>query len=502
MARDPGEKCLGLIQQGAAQMQLGDLAKAEQLFREAAQEVRSTLPGQSFDLALLVQCHVAVLRQRLGNIDEARKLRESAMKLLDENEERLEQVAFQDTLGRALMQLGEYRRAIPFCERAIQRELEGSDPTAVAGLLARAAQCYGLMGLMDHSAIPARAALKILREYPGDPRLPDVLITMGNAVRKTSPEEAESLYKEAAELHQAKAHDESATMAWNNLGALCAEQGRHAEALAYYEKALEVRERIPSTRLALIGSLLNNLANCHRRMGNYAKAHELLDRAIQLLRLESQAGVQGLASAYGTRGLVLRDEGRDAEAVELFEQSYAERKTSPSPNLESMQAILEGEIAALHRLGREEDVLAAEQRLAQVEAQRDAIPNVDVDLSSHVSQAKGSVLVELAFGSRPGNRYGAKDTAKLAAGLGGAAKAADAGFCAGTVTIPESTTLMFYGDNAELLYSAIEPALADEPICAGATVTIRQGKDVREVVAPGRQGLGTREELERRSNSR
>ena len=193
-----------------------------------------------------------------------------------------------------------------------------------------------------------------------------------------------------------------------------------------------------------------------------------------------------MASAYGTRGLVLRDEGQDAEAVELFEQSYAERKNSPSPNLESMQAILEGEIAALRRLGREEDVLAAEQRLTQVEAQREAIPNVDLDLSSHVAQAKGSVLVELAYGSRPRNRYGAKDTAKLAAELAGAAKTVNAGFCAGTVTIPESTTLMFYGEDAKSLYGAMEPILANERICEGATVTIRQGKEAREVVLPAR----------------
>jgi len=493
MTRDPVEKCLGLIQQGAAQMQAGDLAGAEQLFRMASQEVRTMPPGPAFDLSLLVQCHVSVLRQRLGSVEEAGKLRESAMQMLDENQPRMEQIAFQDQMARVLMQLREYRRAIPFCERAIQRELEGNDPTAVAGLLARAAQCYGLMGLMDHSAIPARAALKILREYPGDPRLPDVLVTLGNALRRTQPAEAEGLYKEAAELHEAKGHQESATTVWNNLGTLCAEQSRHAEALQYYEKALAVRERIPSTRLARIGSLLNNIANCHRRMGNYAKAHELLDRAIQLLKLESQAGVSGLASAYGVRGLVLRDEGRDADAVELFEQAYAERKNTPSPNLESMKENLEEEIAALRRLGRQEDAQAAEARLAQVEAQRQAIPNVDVDLSSHVSQAKGSVLVELAYGSRPGTRFGAKEIAKLAAELDGAAKGPGAGFCAGTVTIPESTTLMFYGEAADSLYRSMESILTHDRICEGATVTIRQGKEVREIMMPGRPGVGSRE---------
>jgi tetratricopeptide (TPR) repeat protein len=486
MPPDPAEKCLGLIHQGAAAMQAGNLAKAELLFRMAAQEVRPMRPSEAFDFGLLVQCHVSVLRQRLGQVEESKKLRESAMTMLDESRERMEQVAFQDPMARVLIQLREYRRAIPFCERAIVRESENNDPTAVAGLLARAAQCYGLMGLMDHSAIPARAALKILRDYPGDPRLPDVLVTLGNALRKTSPAEAESLYREAAELHESKAHQESATTAWNNLGALCAEQGRYKEALEFYEKALNVREKIPSTPLARIGSLLNNIANCHRRMGDYSKAHELLNRAIQLLKLESHAGVSGLASAYGTRGLVLRDEGRDEEALEFFEQSDAERKNTPSPNFESIKENLEEEIAVLKKLGRQRQVVVAESRLAEALAAKSGIPTVDRDLDSHISQAKGSVLVEIGYVSRPGHRFSNQDLARLAVELSDAAKVRNAGFCAGSVTIPESTTLMFYGEDAEALYRALELVLASEPICEGASITIRQGKEVREIVLPAK----------------
>ena len=487
MPSESAEGCLGYIHQGAAAMQAGNLTQAEAMFRMAAQEVRPMPPGESFDYAVLVQCHVSLLRQRMGQTEEAKKLRESTMAMLDENQPRMEQVPFQELMTRVLMQLREYRRAIPFCERAIQRELESNDPTAAAAMLARAAQCYGLMGLMDHSAIPARAALKILREYPGDPRLPDVLLTVGNALRKTSPAEAESLYREAAELHENKGHLESATTVWNNLGALCAEQGRHAEALSYYERALHVRAQTPSTPLARIGSLQNNIANCHRRMGNYAKAHELLDRAIQLLKLESQAGVSGLASAYGVRALVLRDEGRDEEAVEWFEMSYAEREKSPSPNLESMREILEEELPVLKRLDRQEQVTIAEGRLAETIAAMNEIPSVDRDLSSHISEAKGAVLVEIGHGNRQGTRS-TKDLPRLTAVLTEAAKTNNAGFCAGTVTIPESTTLMFYGEDAEELYRALEPPLTSERICQGAAVTIRQGKDVRELVLQGKVG--------------
>jgi hypothetical protein len=180
--------------------------------------------------------------------------------------------------------------------------------------------------------------------------------------------------------------------------------------------------------------------------------------------------------------LVLRDEGRDEEALVFFELSEAERKNTPSPNLESTKENLEEEIAVLKRLGRREQGVAAEGRLAEAIAARSGIPTVDRDLGSYVSQAKGSVLVEIGFGNRPGSRYSRQDLARLALELSDAAKVRNAGFCAGSVTIPESTTLMFYGGDAEALYRAMEAVLVEERICQGASVTIREGKQVREIV--------------------
>ena len=54
------------------------------------------------------------------------------------------------------------------------------------------------------------------------------------------------------------------------------------------------------------------------------------------------------------------------------------------------------------------------------------------------------------------------------------------------MTIPESTTLMFYGKDGEVVFRAIEPVLASEPICQGARITVRQGERQREVFLPGR----------------
>lgn len=398
---------------------------------------------------------------------------------------KMEAFAYQHSMAKALMQLGEHRRAIPFCERAVLQDLQSKNPTAVVGSLATVAQCYGRMGLKDHSAVPARAALKILRDYTGDPRLGAVLIALGNALRKSSPAEAESLYKEAAELHESRAHIESATPAWNNLGALYAEQGRLTESLEYYKKALHVREQVPSTPLASIGGLLNNMANCYRRMGNFAEAHRHLDRAIHLLKLDKQEDTPRLFSAYGTRGLIFKDEGRDDEAVEMFQLSYAESKNTPSPDFGTIVEHLEGEIAVLKRMGKSEEAVFAEGRLASVNAEKSRFQFVDRDLSSHIEKAEGSVSVEVGYGSRPGSRYGKQDLNNLLFDLADAVENANAGFCGGTAIIPESTTLMFYSGDAEALFRAMQPVLENQKICQGASVSIRQGKDIRQVTLPG-----------------
>jgi tetratricopeptide (TPR) repeat protein len=220
-------------------------------------------------------------------------------------------------------------------------------------------------------------------------------------------------------------------------------------------------------------------------MGNFAEAHKLQDRSIKLLEMDKQEGTASLASAYGTRGLILKDEGRDVEAVEMFQRSYAERKNTPSPDFDSIVEHLVEEIAALHQLGRTDEAALAEARLASVNAERNGIQRKAQDLNSQVTESKGAVLIEVGYGNKPGNRYNKHDLNKLAYELLDAVKNKGAGMGGGTVTIPESTTFMFYSDDAQVLFQTIQPILMRERICEGAIVTIRQDGKTKEIVLPG-----------------
>ncbi len=238
---------------------------------------------QGRDLVPLVLLKMSRLRQRQDREDDARQLREQANAQLEQNLPSLPNAFFHLSMAAVLMDLGEYRRAIPFWEQAIQ--LDGlKDPIDMAHMLARVGECYNRTGLKDHAAIPLRAAVKIFRKHPEDPRLSAVLITLGNALRKSTPAEAESCYRESADWHVARGQFLSATPAWGNIGILCSEQGRYAEALEYLEKVRKIREQAPGIPIPAIAITVNNIANCYRRMGKFAEAFTAVSRAIDLLQ--------------------------------------------------------------------------------------------------------------------------------------------------------------------------------------------------------------------------
>jgi Tfp pilus assembly protein PilF len=348
-------------------------------------------------------------------------------------------------------------------------------------MLSREGHCYAFCGSKDQAAITLRAALKILRDYPQEPSLVEVLIGLGNALRKSSPAEAEQLYKEAADIHVAKAHLESATSAWANLGVLCSEQGRYQEALDFYQKALNVREKAVGTPKIRIAMLLNNIANCHRRLRNFAEASQLIDRAIEILRPENTPKI---ANAFGTKGQIFQDAGEDEKAVEWLRMSYAEHQNQPSPDYESIIENLEHEIASLKRLGRVEDANEAESRLVAAKQSMKGVPSANVDVSALTREPAGAMLIELPFGIRPGGRYNRRDAVAMLGQIFTILAEAKLVESSSHVVAPEIITLIFYGENGKAMFDALRQFLADHLIFAGAVVSIRQGQNVNQVVIP------------------
>jgi hypothetical protein len=189
-----------------------------------------------------------------------------------------------------------------------------------------------------------------------------------------------------------------------------------------------------------------------------------------------------VASAYGTRGEIYLDAGEYSKAAEWLRKASAARQKQPSPNLRTEAEDLEREIAALTHLGKHKEIVQAQHRLEQLRATLSAVPAIERDLRSQTVNTEGSVSIELPSGSRGPNSIRPDDLHSLIKSLKDLLRSHNAGEYGGDVRIPEATTLLLYGPDAEALFQLVEPVLSSHPLCIGAAVRIRQGKTHRELI--------------------
>jgi tetratricopeptide (TPR) repeat protein len=427
-------------------------------------------------IALLNLCR---MQERLQQTHESEGTRREAILMLDQIGGPGNSLNIEDRLADALIEFGEYRRAIPACEQAIK--LSRGSNIRVANRFWRVGRTYLRAGFKQRAEEPLRKAVELFRTHNGDPYVPVILNDLGNALRASKPAEAEGSYREAAAMWENRGASGQATTAWANLGITCAEQGRLDESLQWYEKARCVRQADATTPRARLGGLANNIANLHRRMKNFEQAAREVEDAIALLE-----GDPLLAEAYGTRGLILRDQGLVEPSLDWFRRSRVEHTRQPSPNIGQLSEALANEAAALALLGRSEEASALEQQLAKTCG--DLPPLLKHEVTPVANRAKqagdvpGEVLIELDGVHLPESVYKECDIATLENRLKTVLEEGEHGELDGHETGPENTTLFLYGADAEALFRVVDPVLRGYQLCRGARVTIRQDDQERRVV--------------------
>ena len=431
------------------------------------------------ELRVIALLHLCRIQERLQQTDESARTRQEAISIFDQIAESGNRPKIQDGLADVLIEFKEYRRAIRPCEQAIK--LSGDNSAKLANRLWRAGRTYLRSGFNQHAEEPLRQAVEFYRANEDDPRTPAILNDLGNAVRESNPAEAEGSYREAAAIWENKGAYGQATVAWVNLGVLCREQERLDESLQWYEKARRVRRADATTPRARLGSLANNIANLHRRKKMFELAAREVEDAIALLD-----GDPILAEAYGTYGLILRDQGLDEASLEWFRKSRGEHARRPSPNVNHLSEVLANEAAALARLGRPHEASLLEQRLTELRGDLPPVPKRQAapvpKLLKHGDKRVGEVLIELDGTHLPESVYRDCDIATLENRLEEVLETGERGELDGHETGPENTTLFLYGADAEALFRAVEPVLQDYPLCRGARVTIRQDDQERRIV--------------------
>ncbi len=482
------DECLGLIAGALAEYRNGRFDTAKRFLAAGVMHAANLPEALRGDCGTAL-CYCALLVQsRVSPETVTPEVRSRASIMLEGCGASNSFQLFQGLMFEILTEFGEHRRAIAFGERRLAMAVESKQSIEIANWLWKIGKCYSRVGLPDHAAFAYRSSLRIFRNEPSDPRLPAVILALGNSIRRSAPSEAEQLYREAATLWEEKGQLESATPAWMNLGVVCSDQERFTEAIDYYERVRHVREATSGTPRARIGALYNNLAGCYRKMARFEDAHQAIERSIGILTQPGALGTDdgnSLAAAMGTKGMILRDEGRDLESLEWFQRACAEFEKQPSPNVENVIQELEHQASALTRLDRREEAREVDERIQLLRKSAAAAPVFIHDATTPVELAEGALLIELDRGMR--SEPTTDEIRELGRYLAEILKQERLGVWEGFVRIPETSTLFYYGTNAQAMFDGIEPTLRGDARFDGALVTIRQRGEQRGVMIPRRR---------------
>jgi serine/threonine protein kinase/tetratricopeptide (TPR) repeat protein len=291
--------------------------------------VSATLPDPAGLRAASRLGSLAIVKQKLGDHEEARALLEEATSLRvqalgDDNPEVARSLA---NLAEAHFRTGDLARARSLLERslAIQEQALGREHPDVAFTLNNLANVHQVMGTLPEAKTLLERTLAIQEAVLG-PEHPHVALSS------------------------------------SNLAALLVSMGEHAEARKWCERALAIREKALGADHPDVARSLTILANIHRETGQleqarplYERARSILERALGPDHVELVPNLQESASVYFAAG-------DHAEARALGERALAilERTVGPDDPRVAVSLVALADLALAQQ--RNADAVALAQR--------------------------------------------------------------------------------------------------------------------------------------------
>ena len=118
---------------------------------------------------------------------------------------------------------------------------------------------------------------------------------------------------------------------YNCAGLICSKLGRYSEALEYYQKMLDLASTQRSSDKKIV--LCMNVGGLHRNMGDFRRAIEWHERALELNRNKTeQLDRQTEANIYERIGRIYYINDRIQKAATYFEQAHSARKGTKYEN--------------------------------------------------------------------------------------------------------------------------------------------------------------------------
>jgi len=306
-----------------------------------------------------------------------------------------------DLAGQIYHKLGEYERASPLLEEALQvrRQSQGPAHDDVAeslyqlgllrlnrgdyagaerdlrDVLAARSNSHPLSpvtknylalallrrGKNDEAEALFREALTALRVRPESPELAEGLTGLGFVrFAKGSSAEAEALFREALEIRRRTLGSDHRAVAetLNNLGSVLSRQGRDKEAEPLQQEAINIFRKVYGDQHPKLATALNNLGLAYMGSGDDATAEPLLRESLSIRRARLGPDHPDLAQTLGNLGLLLQNRRAFAEAEQLSLEALAIRRKAFGPG---------GHTTIVQSLGNLGQLRQAQGRLREAE---------------------------------------------------------------------------------------------------------------------------------------
>ncbi len=135
--------------------------------------------------------------------------------------------------------------------------------------------------------------------------------------------EALSYYEKALEIRQRTLHSNHPLLAncYNNIGTVYANMSEYPKALSSYEKALEIYQKTHPENHSNVAGSYNNIASVYDMMGEYSKALSYYERVLEISQNTLPANHPDFAISYNNIGVVYKNIGEYSKALSFHEKA-------------------------------------------------------------------------------------------------------------------------------------------------------------------------------------
>jgi tetratricopeptide (TPR) repeat protein len=145
--------------------------------------------------------------------------------------------------------------------------------------------------------------------------------------------EAITYYQKLLEIRQKTlpANHPSLATSYNNIGMVYNKMGEYSKALSYYEKSLEIKQKTLPANHPHLATSYNNIGSVYYNMGEYSKALSYYEKALEIYQKTLPANHPHLATSYNNIGSVYVNMGEYSKALSYYEKALEiYQKTLPA----------------------------------------------------------------------------------------------------------------------------------------------------------------------------